>query len=68
MDQPTNKWWWLPGAALATIGLLMVGVAEVWGSEEVWIPVGVGFIAVAAYLVHRGRPRAEQSVEAAKAA
>jgi hypothetical protein len=70
MDQPVdNKWWWLPGAALAIIGLLVLGVGEMFGNEAVWMPVGLGFIVVAAYLVHRGRPRTDaESVEPAKAA
>jgi len=68
MDQPTNnKWWWFPGAALAMIGLVVLGVGEMFGNEEIWIPVGVGFIAVAAFLIHRARPTTE-TVEPAKAA
>ena len=68
MDQSANKWWWFPGALLSVIGLLVVGAAEIWGAEEVWIPVGLGFIAVAAFMVHRARPRSEVEVGTAKAA
>jgi len=68
MDQ-TNKWWWLPGALLAVAGLLFLGTAGVFGDEEVWIPVGLGFIAVSAFVVHRGRPQNEVETPAvAKAA
>jgi drug/metabolite transporter (DMT)-like permease len=59
MDQPANKWWWLPGVLLSVAGLLFLGTAGLFGDEEVWIPVGVGFIAVSAFVVHRSRPRAE---------
>jgi NADH:ubiquinone oxidoreductase subunit 6 (subunit J) len=59
MDQPANKWWWLPGALLSIAGLFFLATAAMWGAEEVWVPVGCGFIAVSAFVVHRGRPRAE---------
>ena len=69
MDQPeNNKWWWLPGAALAAIGLLVLGVGEMFGNEAIWIPVGAGFIVVAAYLVYRCRPTSEAAEDPAKAA
>jgi len=68
MDQSENKWWWLPGALLAVAGLLFLATAGLFGSEEVWVPVGLGFVVVSAFVVHRARPRDElEAREPAKA-